>query len=173
MREQLILRPMVLSDEPTFRRALGEWDGSSGFLFYQGFEPGMTFADYLDLLAANERGERLPPGFIAATTLGAFVGEDLVGRASIRHRLTEFLLNTGGHLGYGVVPSFRRRGYATEILRQTLPLAKKLRIDRALVTCDDDNIGSIRVIEVNGGVLEDKRPQPGTDVLKRRYWIVT
>lgn len=90
-----------------------------------------------------------------------------LGTASVRHRLTPFLLEVGGHIGYSVRPSARRRGVATEALRLLLPHAAALGINPALVTCDTDNVGSAKVIEANGGVLEDVR---GT---KRRYWVPT
>lgn len=90
-----------------------------------------------------------------------------LGSIGIRHRLTPFLLEVGGHIGYSVRPSARLRGVATAALREALPLAAALGIDPVLVTCDDDNVGSARVIEANGGVLEDVRGD------KRRYWVAT
>jgi predicted acetyltransferase len=79
----------------------------------------------------------------------------------------------GGHIGYVVVPEFRRQGYATTILRLSLQVARdKCRgTHRILVTCDDDNLGSIRTIEKNGGALEDIVSGPDLDKPKRRYWI--
>jgi predicted acetyltransferase len=91
----------------------------------------------------------------------------VVGRVSIRHRLTEHLLQVGGHIGYAVIPSARRRGHATAALAQSLPIAAELGIDPALVTCDDTNVASRRVIEKNGGVLEDVRAG------KMRFWVPT
>ncbi len=86
---------------------------------------------------------------------------------SVRHRLTPFLLEVGGHIGYSVRPSARGRGVATEALRLVLPHAAALGIDPALLTCDLDNVASARVIEANGGVLEDVRGD------KKRYWVPT
>jgi predicted acetyltransferase len=91
---------------------------------------------------------------------------------SIRHELNEFLLRVGGHIGYVVVPEFRRQGYATAILRRSLQIAHEtLGIGRVLVTCDDDNVGSIRTIEKNGGVLENVISGPDLAKSQRRYWI--
>ena len=107
-----------------------------------------------------------------STFLFAFNGPRIVGRGSIRHELNDFLFRVGGHIGYTVVPEFRRRGYATQILRQLLTIAReRFGLARVLVTCDDDNIGSIRTIEKNGGVLENV--VSGVDLVtpKRRYWI--
>lgn len=90
-----------------------------------------------------------------------------LGSLSIRHHLTPFLLEYGGHIGYSVRPSARRRGVAREALRLALPESHRLGIDPVLLTCDLDNAGSIAVIEANGGVLEDVRGD------KRRYWVAT
>jgi predicted acetyltransferase len=167
----LVLRRLTLKDESAFIAALNSWDSSPGFMFAQHFEPGMNFSDYINKLKANERGEQLLPGYVAATILCGFVGNDLVGRLSIRHSLTDFLLKFGGHIGYGVVPQFRQKGYAKEMLRQALPVAKGLGIQKALITCDDNNIGSLKTIEAHGGILENKlEVEPGKP-LKRRYWI--
>ena len=140
------------------------------FLHY--YEEGMSFRRYLEVLAEQERGVNLPLNHVPSTFLFAFVGERIVGRASIRHSLNEFLDRVGGHVGYVVVPEFRRRGYATAILRQSLQIARdKCGLHRVLVTCDDDNVGSIKTIEKNGGLLEDVVDGPDLDKPKRRYWI--
>jgi predicted acetyltransferase len=141
-----------------------------GFLHY--YKEGMPFSCYLELLADQERGVNLPPNHVPSTFLFAFVATRIVGRVSIRHSLNEFLWRVGGHIGYVVVPEFRRRGYATTILRQSVQIAReKLGIGRILVTCDDDNIGSIRTIEKNGGILENVISGPDLDKPKRRYWF--
>lgn len=129
-----------------------------------------TWAQWLDTVARDRAGTDLPPGRVPATMLFAVVGDDIVGRVHLRHELTDALLEEGGHIGYGVRPGFRRRGFATQMLRQGLEVALGLGIKRALVTCDDDNPGSVRTIERCGGQLEDTRTrEDGT--LTRRYWI--
>ena len=97
--------------------------------------------------------------------------KDLVGRTLIRHRLNDFLLAAGGHIGYAVLPAFRRRGLATAILTQSLIVARTYDIGRVLVTCDDGNDASARVITRCGGVLEDIVENPEGGPRKRRYWI--
>lgn len=97
---------------------------------------------------------------------------EVVGFVSIRHELNDWLRRFGGHIGYSVRPSRRRRGYARAALALALERCRKLGLERVLVTCDDDNVGSYRTIEGAGGVLEDVVEGPeGDDVPKRRYWI--
>ena len=112
--------------------------------------------------SAAIRAQRLeetprPEGFVPDTELWLVDGDEFLGRIGIRHRLTPGLLELGGHIGYDVRPSARRRGHATRMLRQALGVARGLGIERALITCAVDNVGSRRVIELNGGVLEDQR----------------
>ena len=117
----------------------------------------------------HRRGRNLEPDWVESTWLLADVDGAVVGRSSIRFELNDFLRVEGGHIGYAVRPAHRRRGYATEILRQSLIVARAGGVGRALVTCDDDNVGSATVIEANGGVLEDIIDVDGVPL--RRYWI--
>jgi predicted acetyltransferase len=97
------------------------------------------------------------------------MGSVYLGAISLRHTLNDFLLHAGGHIGYGVRPTARGRGLASRALRAVLPEARSLGLARVLVTCQDNNLGSARTIENNGGVLEDVRD---TDLGRtRRYWI--
>lgn len=167
----MILRSLNLNDEAQFLRAIESWDSSPGFMFAQHYEPGMNFSSYLNLLESQRRGECLPEGYVPATVLCAFYEGHLVGRVSIRHRLNDFLFKVGGHIGYGVLPQFRKKGFAKMMLALALPIAKENGIDRALLTCDDDNLGSIKTIEACGGILENKVNAGEGKPLKRRYWI--
>ncbi len=126
------------------------------------------FAEYVEelLLQPLEDTPR-PDGWVPWTTLWYVEGEEYLGGLAIRHRLTPRLLELGGHIGYDVRRSARRQGHATAMLRAALPIAARLRIDAALITCDVDNVASRRVIEVNGGVLEDQRGA------KLRFWVPT
>lgn len=168
----LVLRRPREDEEVEFIRAYHATPDVPNFLHHYG--DGMSFRRYLEVLEDQERGVNLAPNHVPSTFLFAFDDERIVGRVSIRHRLNDFLLRAGGHIGYAVVPEFRRRGYATAILGLALGIAHdKLGIDRVLVTCDDDNVGSIRTIENNGGVLENIIRPPDVDKPTRRYWIRT
>ncbi|HRD61898.1 MAG TPA: GNAT family N-acetyltransferase, partial [Nocardioides sp.] len=94
-------------------------------------------------------------------------GEEVVGFLALRHRLTAWLLEEGGHIGYAVRPSRRGQGHASRALALAVRRAAELGLDRVLLTCDEPNIASARTIESNGGVYEDTRNG------KRRYWIAT
>ncbi|KOU64938.1 acetyltransferase [Streptomyces sp. MMG1533] len=126
------------------------------------------FARYVAAVREEELEEgRRPDGFVPATWFWYVDGDDYIGRIQVRHRLTPRLRDYGGHIGYGVRPSARRRGHATEMLRGVLPYARALGLGSVLVTCDTTNIGSRKVIEANGGEFEDERGG------KLRYWIRT
>jgi predicted acetyltransferase len=181
----LRLRPPRVDDEAEFDAAQRELAADDFEFAFR--RPGDTFSEYVQATIDHSHGRNLPAGLVAATFLVADVDGEIVGRASIRHELNEFLRAEGGHVGYGVRPAHRRRGYATEILRQSLIIARALGVDRVLVTCDDTNVGSIGVIEACGGVLEDVVPASGTrggrttslarpgtrpaHTAIRRYWI--
>lgn len=98
---------------------------------------------------------------------GAFVGF-----LALRHVLNDFLREIGGHIGYSVRPSRRREGHAVRALGLALERARGLGLEQVMLTCDDDNVGSWRTIESNGGVLQDVVPgHPSNPRPYRRYWI--
>ena len=129
--------------------------------------------------AENERkGEGLPEGWVPATTLWLVDGDRFLGRVNIRHRLVPHLMQFGGHIGYMIRPSEQGKGYGNLQLALALDYCREhlrdvIDGDKVLVTCDDDNVRSAKVIEANGGVLENKVEnfESGRTVLTRRYWI--
>lgn len=111
-----------------------------------------------------------PPGFVTGTTYFAMVGDQLIGTISIRHYLNDSLLKFGGHIGYGVRPSERCKGYGAKMLVLALEQCRALGIEKALVTCDKGNIGSAKTILKNGGILENEFIEENGNIVQR-YWV--
>lgn len=133
-----------------------------------------TFSEYLDRLEGYTQGIGLPEGYVPMTVwwLVDTTTNEWLGRAIIRHRLTEHLRKIGGHIGYEVRPSARKKGFGTMILKLALEKARSLGIDQVLVTCDASNIGSRRIIEKNGGELDSETFfDEKTQQEKLRFWI--
>lgn len=165
----LILRPLVGDDRDSFvagHRAMVADD----FEFGLRFDEREAWPNYVTRLETVRRGEVVPDGWVPSTFLVADVGGEIVGRISIRHELNDYLAQFGGHIGYGVLTEHRRCGYATEMLRQGLTIARSYGIGPVLLTCYDDNVGSATVIERCGGVFESVVERDSRTRL-RRYWI--
>lgn len=137
-----------------------------------GVDP-LPFENYLTYLENNENGVNIPEGWVSDSTFWLVTNENLiVGAVNIRHKLTEHLTNSGGHIGYGIVPSQRQKGYATVLLSLSLLVAKKFGIDYALVVCDASNIASKRTILKNNGI-QDKDFVENDGNVVNRFWIET
>jgi len=135
-------------------------------------DPEWSHAKIVETLAKQSRGEGLDSGWVPGTTLFLVDDGRILGVANVRHRLTDQLRRFGGHVGYSVRPSERRKGYATELLERVKAYARgTLGIGRLLVTCEAENVASARVIEKCGGVLEDERHYEPAGKRVRRYWI--
>ena len=122
----------------------------------------------------NRDQSKLPAHYVPSYDYFAVDGSEFIGVIHIRVRLTDNLLRYGGHIGYAVRPKYWNKGYGKEILRLGLEKARYLIEDeKILITCDDTNIGSYKVIEANGGILENKveNEDQGEKFLTRRYWI--
>lgn len=130
-----------------------------------------------DLIAKRERehlGIDLPEGIVPQTIYWLVNDADaILAELRLRHRLNPTLLLEGGHIGYIVRPSARRQGIGSEILKRGLRQARLIGIERALITCEDDNAGSIGVIEANGGTAFEPSVSPHNGKPTRRYWVDT
>lgn len=134
-------------------------------------ESGQSFEDFVQNKINQSKGIDLPPGFVSSTELWLIDNGEFIGRTNIRHTLNDWLLQIGGHIGYWIRPSKRGVGYGKMILKLGLIEAKKLGLSNVLVTCDTTNEPSRKVIEANGGILENIVENGPDNPRKRRYWI--
>ena len=131
---------------------------------------GRSFSDMMSKWREDETDIPIAKGFVPATLY--FLIDDrgrILGGIHFRHYLNERLRQDGGHIGYGVRKSERRKGYAHEMLKLLLEEIKQLDIDKVMLTCDDGNIASAKTIESCNGILQDKVMLENE--LTRRYWI--
>lgn len=143
-------------------------EGLPWFMNINEFDVEVNFERFIkDFL---DRPFRRTEVIVPETVWWAIVDGRFAGRISVRHELNENLKVEGGHIGYDTAPAYRGRGIASRMLKEVLPHAKKLGLSKVLLTCNDSNMHSIRVIEKNGGVLAGTKMIPGKG-LKRYYWI--
>ena len=136
------------------------------------FEPrDASIQTVIDSLANTAAGVALSEGHVPASTWFWESQGALEGVINVRHRLNSHLERVGGHIGYSVAPSCRRRGVATRMLGAVLEPCRALGIPRALLTCDTSNQASWKAVEANGGVLEREDVCPDDQRLSRWYWI--
>ena len=129
------------------------------------------FDAFVERELSHSKGENLSQGYVSHTDYWLIDNDEFIGRVSVRHRLTEQLEKFDGHIGYDIRPSKRRQGYGSKILELVLPKVKELGIGKVLVTCRESNIASRKIIEKNGGILENKVHDPEAGVDKLRYWV--
>lgn len=132
-----------------------------------------NYEEWLTYIDNQLNKETIPQGLVTANTFFTIRKSDnqLVGIINIRHELNDYLFNYGGHIGYSILPSERRKGYAYKQLILGLEFCKSLNIEKVLVTCVEYNIGSSKTIEKAGGVLENIVFNPNKQTNERRYWI--
>lgn len=128
-----------------------------------------SYIVWLENIYKFENKESCPADLVPAHTYFLIADERILGAINIRQCLNEYLYNFGGHIGYGIRPSERRKGYATLMLSLALPIANGLGIPNVLITCDRCNKASAKTIINNGGVLENEVAQNGKII--QRYWI--
>ncbi len=130
------------------------------------------FDAFLSSIKDAREGKNLPQGYVPQTVYWLVSGNKFIGRVSIRHTLNHHLLMLGGHIGYAIRPTERKKGYGSLALRLALQKAEELGIEKALVACTKDNIASRKIIEKNGGIKEDERiTDDGITML--RFWVPT
>ncbi len=155
----------ILNYKNEFMKDNDSMDGTSGLRNAKSFE------NWLNDITDNLNEETVREGLVPSTTYIAIstYDERLIGMIDIRHRLNDYLLNYGGHIGYSVRKSERDKGYATEMLQLALNQCRGLGITKALLTCDKDNIASAKTIVKNGGTFENEVKEENG--ITQRFWI--
>ncbi|MEK7545304.1 MAG: GNAT family N-acetyltransferase [Patescibacteria group bacterium] len=155
--------------EQSWREALLELETEGTGGFWNIPEKPADIEEYIERTRNHSKGINIPDYWAPATTYWLIDEGRFVGHVNIRHSLNEKLEKKGGHVGYTIRSSARRNGYGMKILELALLKAREIGLKKVLVTCDDKNIASIKIVEKNGGILQDKIEVEG--MLVRRYWI--
>lgn len=131
-----------------------------------------NFSAYIQYLENNSQGIDLKPGFVSATTFWLVMQSKVIlGESQLRHWLVPTLEHRGGHIGYMISPLQRSKGYGTKILAMTLEKARNMGLSRVLLTCNQDNFASARIIQKNQGKLTSEGFLENSDKIISRYWI--
>ncbi len=152
-------------DEWKYDQEINHTDTSPYAIFKNDYH---DFDNYLNNLELKEAKDGLVPDSVFF-----LLDEDrnkLIGAVNIRHYLNDYLLKFGGHIGDGIRPSERKKGYATKMIELALIECKKLGIDKVLITCNKSNIASAKTIIKNGGILENEIKDSDGEIIQR-YWI--
>ncbi|MBD1382171.1 GNAT family N-acetyltransferase [Metabacillus arenae] len=162
----------ALSFQKAYEEMVQEWceAGETMVPFVLRLEP-KPFSTLIEKMNDYKEGINIPETFVPHSTYWLMNKDNvMLGAVNIRHRLNEYLLKKGGHIGYGVRPSARENGYAKMMLRLALEKARDLGLERVLVTCDKDNTASSKTIVSNHGKLESEFVEDNGNVVLR-YWI--
>jgi predicted acetyltransferase len=153
-------------------RAAGEGHHIAGASSRLETLPRNALPAYIQEIQEHANGLHLLPGYVPGNSYWLLRGDGaIVGVSALRHWLTPGLEDVGGHIGYSIRPTTRRRGYGTSMLALTLEKARARGLDRVLLTCDTDNLGSARIIQRNGGILASAGHSDLTGTHVSRYWI--
>lgn len=153
----------------SWKAALAEFEAEESGGFWNVPEKPTDLEEYIQRTNNHSKGKDLPSNWMPATTYWLIDKNKFIGHVNIRHKLVAWSKKIGGHIGFAIRPSCRQGGYGTKILQLAIPKAQEIGLKKALVTCDDDNIASARIIEKNGGKLDRKFKYEGK--LIRHYWI--
>jgi len=170
---KIVLTPMSHGRDAEFEDMLAEFRAAGETEVYKGHHAiaWQGYAAFYDLMSRMKSGGHPTPDIVPMDSYFIEAEGRMVGELYIRRRLSPRLEKIGGHIGYKVRPSQRNRGIATAALRIALRMLRQDGLEQALVTCNDANAASARVIETCGGVrIENAETEQGTE---RRYWVPT
>jgi predicted acetyltransferase len=163
-----LIRP-TLQYAGSWKLAMEEFEAEGIGGFWNVPTKPVAIEEYIQRTSDHSEGKNLPDYWMQATTFWLIDNEEFVGHANLRHVLVDWSEKIGGHIGYAIRASARGKGYGMKILELVLPEARRIGLSRALLTCDDANGASIRIIEKNGGQFQDVSDVKGK--MTRRYWI--
>lgn len=166
----IFLRSPRLEDKEAYLKYLSEWEDREKIIPFSSRLQGFSYEKFLEEIPLREQG-LLNPEKLVPELIRILVDEDnqIYGVLSFRLRLNDHLLAYDGHIGYGIAPSKRGKGYGKLILKLALEIAKERGFEKVLVTCNEENKRSEAVIISQGGILENKVYK--TDGYIKRYWI--
>ncbi len=173
MQQELVLRELADGDETIFLAGVEDWRNDDLNLYTFVWEPGMRHDEHLQLLRDQKDKSKLEPDRVPSAMLYGFVNEKIVGRVNVRYELNRALMERGGHVGYAVNPGHRENGYATKMFEQSLKFCQTLGLIEILVTCEDQNVPSRKIVERFGGSLESRFFAEDIEKFVRRYWLST
>ncbi|GAC1390750.1 MAG: GNAT family N-acetyltransferase [Ktedonobacteraceae bacterium] len=157
--------------QESYLEALREFQAEGRHLELSLTEVAASFGDFVQRLREQADPTKFKPGRVPNWVFWLIDGDDYIGRLILRTGLNEHLLQMGGNIGYEIRPSRRRQGYGKIILTYGLDRAKDFGLKRVLLTCDEDNLGSRRIIESHGGMLENIIEVEQWPAKVCRYWI--
>lgn len=167
----LTLAHPTLEMEQAYLDYIDEWRNAGEKVSPWSTDPqGKDYATWLEATRIIQKRETCPSNLVPADTY--FLTDEtgrILGAINIRHTLNDYLFEFGGHIGYGVRPSDRKKGYAKKMLRMALGRCRELGLSKVLVICDRENPASAKTIVRNGGILESEVPD-GKGMMQR-YWI--
>ena len=174
MEEIILLKPTIEygKDVLLFRREILEANGPDAFAGCHSLKLCETAKEWVESCMAMEKIETCPVNFVTSNTYMAVRVSDnrVVGIIELRHHIDHPILGMwGGHIGYSIRPSERRKGYGKEMLRLCLQKCKERGMDKVMVTCSTENTASEKTILANGGMFE--KIVPGDREYMKRYWI--
>lgn len=161
-----------MDHEQAYKEMMLEWEQTKEHIYPGAIRSnGMCYSDWLDNLEIYRSKETCLYNFVPSDTFFILNGNGkILGAISIRHYLSEQLFKFGGHIGYGIRPSERKKGYAKLMLKMALEKCIDKDIKRVLITCDKDNIASAKTIMANGGIFENELIEDDGNIVQR-YWI--
>ena len=166
--ENIYLKFPTLEDKEKWFEYIEEFQKSKPL----GYSENTTYEEWLEKIEKEHNGINLQPGRVPSSVYFLIDGDKIVANLSLRHNInTDFLSQYGGHIGYTVRPSERRKGYGTTLLNLALEKCAELGLEDVMVTCKENNIGSAKVIENNCGVLKETIFIPEENATFKKYWI--